>query len=117
VSARLNARAAPLDERARTIIQAARQRYPGGRLPPGVRPPLPPPELYDLQRQRDALVEQAAQELEAELGPAAMTRLSGYVSKSLSTGAARQRIVRTPGEIGSPGPRIQSGSPAQEGTR
>ena len=50
---RLRTQVGPLDERARELIQEARQKFPGGRLPAGVTPPPPPPELAGLQRQRD----------------------------------------------------------------
>ena len=113
VAARMRTQVAPLDERARTIIQAAHDRYPGGRLPPGVQPPPPPPELHELQLQRDALVEQALQELERELGPAAMTKLSNCVSQSMTTFTPRQRIVPTPAQIGPTGPPIQPSSPSR----
>lgn len=114
VAARMSARIAPLDERARAIIQAARERYPGGRLPPGVLPPPPPPELHELQLQRDALVEQALQQLEGELGPAAMTKLSGYMSQSMTTGSSSKRIVPAPFQIGPPGPPLRPISPSRE---
>jgi len=117
VAARMSARVAPLDERARTIIQAAHDRYPGGRLPPGVQPPSPPPELHELQLQRNALVEQALQELEGELGPAAMTKLSGYMSQSMTTFNARKRIVPAPAQIGPSGPSIPPSSPSREGAK
>lgn len=117
VAARMSSRVAPLDERAKAIIQAARERYPGGRLPPGVKPPPPPPELHELQLQHDALVEQAVQELEGELGPAAMTKLSSYMSKSMTTGTPGKRIVMTPEQIGPPGRLIQSNSPSREGVK
>jgi hypothetical protein len=117
VAARMSTRVAPLDERAKAIIQAAHERYPGGRLPPGVKPPPPPPELHQLQLQRDVLVEQALQELEGELGPAAMTKLSGYVGKSMTTGSSSKRIVPAPSQIGPPGPPIGSNPAKREGAK
>ena len=117
VAARMSARVAPLDERARAIIQAAHERYPGGRLPAGVLPPPPPPELHELQLQRDALVEQALQELEGELGPAAMTKLSNCVGQSMTTFTPRQRIVAAPAQIGPTGPPVQPSSPSREVAR
>jgi hypothetical protein len=117
VAARMSARVTPLDERAKAIIQAAHERYPGGRLPAGVLPPPPPPELHELQLQRNALVEQALQELEGELGPAAMTKLSNCVGQSMTTFNARKRIVPTPSQIGPPRPPVQPSSPLREGAK
>jgi hypothetical protein len=99
-AAHMREQVAPLDERASAIIQAARNLYPGGRLPAGVTPPPPPPELHELKLQRERIVNQALEELEVELGSEAMAKLGTYTNKSMTAGAQRKRIVRTPGAIG-----------------
>jgi|GEM_PF-3308792 len=114
VAARMNARVAPLDERARAIIQAAREKHPGGKLPAGVKPPPPPPELSELQRQRDALVRESVEELKRELGPAAVAKLSGYMSRSMLKAGPGRSIVRTPEEIGGRSAAGQVAAPGKE---
>ena len=79
VAARLRARVTPLDQKAQTIIQAARQKYPGGRLQPGELPPPLPRELVVLQQQRDMWVDQAVQELDQELGSGGVQKLTDYL--------------------------------------
>jgi len=103
VAARLRAQVAPLDQRAKQIIQDARQKYPGGRLEPGTLPPTPPPELSDLQRQRDALVDLAAQDLEQELSPAGLAKLEDHVRETLSHSENRTLTRPKPLGIGPPG--------------
>jgi hypothetical protein len=103
VALRLRSHVAPLDERARQIIQEARQRFPGGRLPPGVAPPPPPPELADLQRQRNAAVAQAVVELDRDLGPAASAKLVEYMTKAEEEKSFYSVPVRSPNQIGPPG--------------
>jgi hypothetical protein len=117
VAARMKAQVAPLDERARTIIQTARQKYPGGRLPPGTVPPPPPPELAELQSQRDAIVQQAVKELQTELSPAGLAKLNDYLSSPVLRRKLSSRPVRTPAEIGPLGQTTLTGPSGREGAR
>lgn len=100
VAARMRDLVAPLDQRAREIILAARQKYPGGRLAPGETPPPPPPELAVLQRQRDAIVEQAVRDLDRELGPTGAAKLNSHLEKTMLSKRPAHLPVRVPAQIG-----------------
>jgi hypothetical protein len=119
---RTSARVAPLDQRAASIMQAVRLEYPNGWLEPGPMP-SPPAELYELQRQRNKIVQESVRGLEVELGPAGFTKLAGYLkqyvpqdaSPPAASGPAGARPFRRtprtfevepPAEIGPPEPGI-----------
>ncbi len=112
-AARLRAKVGPLDERAHAIIRAARRKFPGGRLEPGVTPPPPPPELIDLQHSRDAAVEQAVQELDRELGPAGLAKLNTYLTEQMLKKNPGGSTVRIPG-AGTAGRGAMPDSPRRE---
>lgn len=107
----------PLDLRARAIIKAARDQYPGGRLPRGVSPPPLPPELTELQRQRDGLIGLAAAELDQQLGPQGVAKLDSYLSDAVRTGKLQALPLRTPNDIGRPVLRSLRPAAGREGAR
>ncbi|MEN6536979.1 MAG: hypothetical protein ABFD89_25215 [Bryobacteraceae bacterium] len=117
VAARMRSRVQPLDDRARAIIQAAKQKYPGGLLPPGTSPPPLPPELVELQRQRDSIVAEAVRELDGELKPAGLAKLHTYLSEKMLQKRLRTLPVQTPNEIGPPGEPAQVDSRRKETAR
>jgi len=117
VAARMKERVAPLDQRARAIIQAARQKFPGGRLQPGAVPPPPPAELADLQRQRDAVVAQAVRDLEQELGPAGLAKLESHLNQTMLQKKPPSLTIAGPKDIGPPGQTARPASSRQEATR
>lgn len=116
VTATLRNRVTPLDLRARAIIQAARAKYPGGRLPQGVTPPEPPAELAELQRQREADVGAAVQELDRELGPAGRNKFQEYMERTFLK-QIKSFPVQTPLDIGLPGNPAGSHSSKRRGTQ
>lgn len=107
----------PLDLRARAIIKTARDQYPGGRLPRGVSPPSLPPELTELQRQRDGLIGLAAAELDQQLGPQGVAKLDSYLSDAVRTGKLQALPLRTPNDIGRPVLRSLRPAAGREGAR
>src|SRR6266850_4641496 len=56
------------DARAQQIISAFRLRFPPGKLPKGVKLPPPPPELTQMQNERDAMILSARDRLRIALG-------------------------------------------------
>lgn len=109
VALRLRSQVGPLDERARQLIQEARQKFPGGRLPPGATPPPPPPELTGLQHQRNAAVAQAVKELDRDLGPEGAAKLVDYMNKAEKDKSIFSVPVRTPNQIGPFGVPVKPG--------
>ncbi|MGE5487132.1 MAG: hypothetical protein ACM3ZB_04835 [bacterium] len=107
VAARMRSQVQPLDDRAQAIIQAVRAKYPGGRLQPGTVPPPLPAELAELQRQRNAIVEQAVRELDRELGPAGRAKLNSHLEERMRQKAFKRLPVQSPDQIG------PSGSPVE----
>lgn len=73
------ARVAEVDAKAHEIILAFRARHPAASLAPGQPLPPPPPDLLELQRERDGLVLAARDALHAELGEEAFTRFEKHV--------------------------------------
>lgn len=99
---RLRATLQPLDLQARAIIPAARQKYPGGKIPRGTAPPTPPAELLELQRRHDDAVRAAALQLDADLGQASAAKLEDHVREILESKKLRSLTPRTPLDIGAP---------------
>ncbi len=114
VALRMGSQVAPLDQRARELIQEARQKYPGGRLAPGTPSPTPPAELAVLQRQRDTIVAQAVLELDRELGSAGVAKLVDYMNKAETSNSLRSLPVRMPNQIGPAGNPVRPISPEKE---
>jgi hypothetical protein len=80
------------DEQAREVIRRfrlsiANQQTSGGQLPP------PPPELGDLQRQRDQLIQNCLDLLAAQLGPTDAARLDTFVEQVFAPKARVQRVA------------------------
>jgi hypothetical protein len=70
---------APIDARAKAVIQIYKAQFPGGQLPHGQTPPPPPPELRTLSEQRDAAVLRARDRLKTAFGETEFNRFHGYV--------------------------------------
>ena len=70
---------AKVDAKAQRIIQAARARFPDGRVASIDQIPPPPPELKKLQRQRDMAVLRARHRLVTELGAYGFQRIDDYI--------------------------------------
>ncbi len=117
VVSRLRSRVRPLDDRASAIIQAARQKYPEGLLPPGTQPAPLPPELADLQRQRDSFVAEAIRELDGELGLSGMVKFDTFLATEMRRRRLQKLPLQTPNEIGPPGEPSQADSLRKETAR
>jgi hypothetical protein len=57
-----------LDAKAKPIIEAYRAQYPGGQVPHGQKPVLPPVELRSLSQERDALALRSRDQLRSAFG-------------------------------------------------
>lgn len=77
------ARVAEVDAKAAEIITAFRAVHPPGSFAPGQPLPPPPPELLELQRERDALVLAARDELHEDLGDDDFARFEKHVRSSV----------------------------------
>ena len=77
-------RISQIDNRAREIITAARERVPGGRLRRGETPPPPPVELSALQQERESVVMQARERLRSDFGDEAFARFDEFVQRSIT---------------------------------
>ncbi len=117
VVSRLRARVRPLDDRASAIIQAARQKHPEGLLPSGTQPDPLPPELADLQRQRDSFVAEAIRELDGELGLSGTVKFNTFLATEMRRGRLQKLPLQTPNEIGPPGEPVQADSLRKEAAR
>jgi hypothetical protein len=74
------------DARAQLIINDFRKRFPPGKLPPGVKLPPPPPELTQMQEERDAMILRARDRLRVALGEAEFQRFEGFVTSRVASG-------------------------------
>ena len=63
-----------LDQQAKLIVDAFKERYPDGVLPEGKMSPPPPAELAVLQQQRDEAVLRGSRRIKAALGEGEFTR-------------------------------------------
>jgi len=81
------------DARALIIIQKFQTQFPGGKVPAGIKLPPPPPELTELQQERDHIILAAKSQLAGELGDASFDKVAKF---------AERRIAFKP-QTGSPG--------------
>jgi hypothetical protein len=70
---------AKLDAKAQRIIDAARKRFPNGKVPSVEQLPASPPELRKLQRQRDMIVMRARHRLVTELGAYGFQQIDDFI--------------------------------------
>lgn len=77
------ARVAEQDRKAVAIIQAARARIPDGILAAGQAPPVAPPELAELQKERNALILEFRDQLRYAFGEEEFQRLDTFARQSI----------------------------------
>lgn len=82
-----------LDARARSIIEAARARYPGGVIPRGQHLPPVPPELPVMQQQRNAALLRGRTRLLAAFGEQEFNRFDSFVMQYYADNS-RMRLLR-----------------------
>lgn len=73
------------DARAQVIISAFKARFPPGRLPLGVKLPPPPPELTQMQEERNAMILRARDRLRLSLGEDEFQRFEGMVTRQVAS--------------------------------
>jgi hypothetical protein len=87
---------AALDAKAQVIILRFRAQFPYGIATQGMPLPPPPPELRDLQRQRDSIILSARDSLRAALGEEAFLKLDSFMKRQTSRpphpGPVRRRL-------------------------
>ena len=67
---------APIDSQAKAIIQRDRNRYPGGRIPAGQKPPEVPSELLALQAEHDTVLNVYIARLQSTVGKDRFTAIN-----------------------------------------
>jgi hypothetical protein len=72
------------DAKARTLIAAARARYPHGRLLEGEQPPSPPVELLELQKGREDIVMRARERLRQSFGEQEFSRVEQFLQANFA---------------------------------
>ncbi|MBI4749239.1 MAG: hypothetical protein HY774_12170 [Acidobacteria bacterium] len=72
-----------LDARAKTIIASFRAQFPNGQIPQGKTLPPPPPELLQLQKDRDATILRFRDQLRTAFGEAAFARFDSFVQGNI----------------------------------
>ena len=85
-----------LDQQARVIVEAFKERYPDGALPEGLPAPPPPAELAALQQQRDDAVLRGGRRIREALGDGEFARFNEIVKSRIRPNAQR------------PGPPVQA---------
>ena len=73
------------DARAQIIINAFKARFPPGKLPAGVKLPPPPPELRQMQQERDAIIMRARERLRLVFGDQEFQRFDRFVTERVAT--------------------------------
>jgi hypothetical protein len=73
------------DARAQLIINDFKKRFPPGKLPTGVTLPPPPPELTQMQEERDAMILRARDRLRVALGEDEFQRFEGFVMERVAS--------------------------------
>lgn len=72
------------DARALVVIQKFQSQFPGGRVPAGMKLPPPPPELMELQQERDQIILAAKSQLAAELGDASFDKVAKFAERRIA---------------------------------
>ena len=103
------------DSRAQEIINAFRLRFPPGKLPPGVKLPPAPPELAQMQEERDAMILRARERLRLSLGEDEFQRFEGLVTRRVA--AAIEPTALHPRSPSSAGEANSNGLISTEGGR
>lgn len=81
-----------LDARAKTIIASFRAQFPNGQIPPGKTLPPPPPELLQLQKDRDSTILRFRDQLRTAFGEAAFTRFDTFVQGNIGSKMTVSRL-------------------------
>lgn len=71
------------DARALLVIQKFQTQFPGGKVPAGVKLPPPPPELTELQQERDQIILAAKSQLATDLGDASFDKVAKFAERRI----------------------------------
>lgn len=74
-----------VDRKAKQIIDRYRERFPNGQLKKGETPPPAPPELRELQEEKDRLIARGRDELRQAFGEAEFTRFDEFVRQNVAS--------------------------------
>ena len=72
------------DARALIVIQKFQSQFPGSKVPAGVKLPPPPPELTELQQERDQIILAAKSQLAADLGDASFDKVAKFAERRIA---------------------------------
>jgi hypothetical protein len=89
---------AKLDAKAQRIIDAARARFPNGKVPDGAQLPPPPPELHRLQLERISTIMEARNRLRAALGEQGFQQLDDFIKLNVAPQVRPEPVA--PGQSG-----------------
>jgi len=73
-----------MDKRAMAVIKQFRAQFPGGKVPVGGKLPPPPPELNEMQQERDHRILQARDEIRFAVGDPGFPQLNDFVEREIA---------------------------------
>jgi hypothetical protein len=82
------------DARARIVIECDKARYPGRQVPPGETLQPPSPELFEMQKERNAIILRFRDHLHDAFGEAEFSRFQDFLRRKLAP-----QITSTPSAI------------------
>jgi hypothetical protein len=106
----LTADLAAEDQKAKAVIAAFRA---SAQAAAQQAQPLPPPQLSQLQAERNAIVAYHIANLQATLGPATTARLETYFTREVAPHVSLKALARAPADPNSPAAPQSSGFPIQ----
>jgi|SRR5579859_7264673 len=109
---KMDADLAPIDAKARAIIDAVHKQHPGPLKSRADLPPVPP-ELEQLQQQRDQLIKNEVTALKTALGPKDAAKLDALLQNDFAPNVTVQTIPVSPRDPG----RSKAPSFAQQGVQ
>lgn len=92
---RLSAKLAAQDAKAKAIVDAYRAKYPRQIQSPSDLPPVPP-ELLQLQKERDAMIAQEVDALRASLGAQKAARMDAFLQNQFARSVTVQHVGPPP---------------------
>lgn len=82
------------DAKAKAIIDAGLARYPGGKIPPGEKPPEAPAELKAMWEDRNAIILRARDRLREALGEQEFKRFDDFVERNVKPNITAEPLNR-----------------------
>jgi hypothetical protein len=72
------------DKKAMAVIERFRAQFPGGKVPVGETLPPPPPELNEMQIERDMIILRARDEIRVAVGDAGFSQMNDFVEHEIA---------------------------------